>query len=75
MSTAYALLAVRLTEAREDLTPMSVGYDRVRFTAAVKIGDTITVNYDVFDAVPDFVLSYAFKLEIGLLLSPCWQRN
>ncbi len=47
MSTASALLAMRLTEAREDLTPMSIGYDRVRFTAAVKIGDTITVNYEV----------------------------
>ena len=26
-------------------TPVSVGYDRVRFTAAVFLGDTITVEY------------------------------
>ena len=53
MSTASALLAMRLTEARADLTPMSIGYDRVRFTEAVKIGDTITVNYEIKDLEPD----------------------
>ena len=47
MSTASALLATRIIETRDDLTPMSIGYDRVRFTEAVKIGDTITVTYEV----------------------------
>ncbi|MBT5049198.1 MAG: dehydratase, partial [Rhodospirillaceae bacterium] len=36
-----------------DLTPMSIGYDRVRFTEAVKIGDTITVNYEIKDLEPE----------------------
>ena len=37
MSTASALLATRIIQARDDLTPMSIGYDRVRFTEAVII--------------------------------------
>lgn len=53
MSTASALLATRIIESRDDLTPMSIGYDRVRFTEAVKIGDTITVTYEVKDLEPD----------------------
>ncbi len=47
MSTASALLATRIIDIRDDLTPMSIGYDRVRFTEAVKIGDTITVTYEI----------------------------
>ena len=53
MSTASALLATRIIESRDDLTPMSIGYDRVRFTEAVKIGDTITVTYEVKDLESD----------------------
>ena len=53
MSTASALLATRVIQARDDLTPMSIGYDRVRFTEAVKIGDTITVTYEVKELEPD----------------------
>ena len=53
MSTASALLATRIIESRDDLTPMSIGYDGVRFTEAVKIGDTITVTYEVKDLEPD----------------------
>ena len=53
MSTASALLATHIIESRDDLTPMSIGYDRVRFTEAVKIGDTITVTYEVKDLEPD----------------------
>ena len=53
MSTASALLATRIIQARDDLTPMSIGYDRVRFTEAVKIGDTITVTYEVKELEPD----------------------
>ena len=34
-------------EATEEVTPMSLGYDRVRFTAPVRIGDTVTVRYRV----------------------------
>ena len=53
MSTASALLATRIIQARDDLTPMSIGYDRVRFTEVVKIGDTITVTYEVKELEPD----------------------
>ena len=53
MSTASAMLATRIIQLRDDLTPMSIGYDRVRFTEAVKIGDTITVTYEVKELEPD----------------------
>ena len=47
MSTASARMAGRVMEATEEVTPMSLGYDRVRFTAPVRIGDTVTVRYTV----------------------------
>ena len=47
MSTASARMAGRVMEATEEVTPMSLGYDRVRFTAPVRIGDTVTVRYIV----------------------------
>ena len=53
MSTASALVATRIIEFRDDLTPMSIGYDRVRFTEAVKIGDTVTVKYEIKALEPD----------------------
>ena len=53
MSTASAMVATRVIEARDDLTPMSIGYDRVRFIEAVKIGDTITVKYEIKELEPD----------------------
>ena len=33
--------------APSDATPVSLGYDRIRFLGAVRIGDTITVDYEV----------------------------
>jgi acyl dehydratase len=53
MSTASALLVTRVLETHDDLTPMSIGYDRIRFIEAVKIGDTITVNYEIKDLEPE----------------------
>lgn len=47
MSTASAILGARMLEGRDDLTAVSLGYDRVRFVAPVLIGDTITVTYEV----------------------------
>lgn len=32
---------------------MSIGYDRIRFTGPVKIGDTVTVIYRVAELHPD----------------------
>ena len=53
MSTVSALLAGRVIENTEGVTPMSVGYDRVRFTAPVYIGDTIKVSYTVKEIEPE----------------------
>jgi acyl dehydratase len=53
MSTASAQLATRVIEAHPGLTPMSVGYDRVRFTGPVLIGDTVTVTYTVAELIPE----------------------
>ena len=53
MSTASAQLANRIIEANPGLTPMSVGYDRIRFTGPVKIGDTVTVAYEVTELLPE----------------------
>ena len=53
MSTASAQLANRIIEAIPGITPMSVGYDRVRFTGPVKIGDTVTVRYEVAELLPE----------------------
>ena len=49
MSTA-STLAIAHTRADADETPVSLGYDRVRFLAPVYFGDTITVTYRI-DAV------------------------
>jgi acyl dehydratase len=53
MSTASALLAMRVVERDPAWTPMSVGYDRIRFTGPVRIGDTVTVTYRVAELHPD----------------------
>jgi len=47
MSTASAQLVGRVLEIEDGLTPMSLGYDGVRFLGPVFIGDTITVTYTV----------------------------
>jgi 3-hydroxybutyryl-CoA dehydratase len=53
MSTVSALLAGRVIDAHPGITPMSIGYDRVRFTGPVRIGDTVTVTYEVVELEPD----------------------
>jgi 3-hydroxybutyryl-CoA dehydratase len=49
--------STRIVEQAVDLglneTPVSLGYDRVRFLKAVCIGDTITVRYTVAEIDPD----------------------
>jgi 3-hydroxybutyryl-CoA dehydratase len=44
MSTA-STLAIAHSRADADETPVSLGYDRIRFLAPVYFGDTITVEY------------------------------
>jgi 3-hydroxybutyryl-CoA dehydratase len=46
MSTA-STLAIADTRADADETPVSLGYDRIRFLAPVYFGDTITVEYRI----------------------------
>ena len=46
MSTA-STLAIAHTRADADETPVSLGYDRIRFLAPVYFGDTITVEYRI----------------------------
>ena len=46
MSTA-STLAIAHTRADADETPVSLGYDRIRFLAPVYFGDTVTVDYRI----------------------------
>lgn len=47
MSTASTMICERLKNARAEETPVSLGYDRIRFLGPVFIGDTITVSYHI----------------------------
>ena len=47
MSTTSSLLLQKIMADDWDETPVSLGYGRVRFLGAVRIGDTVTVNYTV----------------------------
>ncbi len=47
MSTTSTIVAERAGRDGAAETPVSLGYDRVRFIAPVFIGDTITVEYKV----------------------------
>lgn len=46
MSTASTLV-IAASRAGADETPVSLGYDRIRFLAPVYFGDTITVTYTI----------------------------
>ena len=46
MSTASSM-AIEHTRADADETPVSLGYDRIRFVVPVFLGDTITVHYTI----------------------------
>lgn len=49
MATASTRMIEACAEASETHTPVSLGYDRVRFVGPVFIGDTITVQYKIAD--------------------------
>jgi len=57
MSTASSLIIERYGRARGALggaeTPVSLGYDRVRFLAPVFLGDTVTVTYTIARTDPE----------------------
>ena len=46
MSTA-STMAIAESRSNQDETPVSLGYDRIRFLKPVFLNDTITVNYTV----------------------------
>jgi len=46
MSTASTLIIANSREGADE-TPVSLGYDRVRFLAPVYFGDTVTVDYTI----------------------------
>ena len=47
MSTTSTMVAERAARDSISESPVSLGYDRIRFIAPVFIGDTITVSYEV----------------------------
>jgi 3-hydroxybutyryl-CoA dehydratase len=47
MSTASTLMIDKSLSQGIDSTPVSLGYDRVRFLAPVFLGDTIEVTYTI----------------------------
>jgi len=53
MSSASSLMVEKCQGISDDETPVSLGYDRIRFLAAVFIGDTITVRYTISGIDPE----------------------
>ncbi len=53
MSTTSTMIIDRARPLNGDETPVSLGYDRIRFTAPVYINDTITVTYRVAEIDTD----------------------
>jgi acyl dehydratase len=52
MSTASTMIVERHGGLAQDETPVSLGYDQIRFTAPVFLGDTITVTYTIAEVDP-----------------------
>ncbi len=53
MSTASTLMIDRSLSQGIDSTPVSLGYDRVRFLNPVFLGDTINVTYTISEVEPE----------------------
>jgi 3-hydroxybutyryl-CoA dehydratase len=53
MSTTSTMMIDRSGTAGGDETPVSLGYDRIRFLAPVYLGDTITVTYRITEIDPE----------------------
>lgn len=52
MSTASTMMVTRAFERGYGGTPVSLGYDRIRFLAPVFLGDTVRVVYKIVEADP-----------------------
>ena len=53
MSTTSTLMIERSLQRGLESTPVSLGYDRVRFLKPVFIGDTVTVRYEIVEVDPE----------------------
>jgi acyl dehydratase len=53
MSTTSTLMIERCRGTGADETPVSLGYDRVRFLKPAFIGDTVTVTYKIAEIDPE----------------------
>jgi len=53
MSTTSTLMIEKSGGVGSEETPVSLGYDRIRFLAPVFIGDTITVTYSIAETDPE----------------------
>ena len=53
MSTCSTMMIAKANGTASDETPVSLGYDRIRFLGAVFIGDTITVTYRIAEIDPE----------------------
>ena len=63
MSTTSTLMIAKVERNDIDETPVSLGYDRIRFIKPVFIGDTVTVTYTIAELDPDKRRSRA-KVEV-----------
>ncbi len=63
MSTTSTMMCAKCVEGGMDETPVSLGYDRVRFLKGVKLGDTSTVRYTIAELEPERRRSRA-KIEV-----------
>jgi 3-hydroxybutyryl-CoA dehydratase len=53
MSTCSTMMIAKTDGTASDETPVSLGYDRIRFLGAVFIGDTVTVTYRIAEIDPE----------------------
>ena len=53
MSTTSSMMIAQSESAHGDETPVSLGYDRIRFLQAVYINDTVTVTYRIKEIDPE----------------------
>jgi 3-hydroxybutyryl-CoA dehydratase len=52
MSTCSTMMIDKCQGTAADETPVSLGYDRVRFLGAVHIGDTVSLTYTIAEIDP-----------------------
>jgi acyl dehydratase len=58
-STCSTMMIEKCSGTAGDETPVSLGYDKVRFLAPVYIGDTLTLTYTISEVEPAARRSYS----------------